>query len=644
MTIIKITFTDKTIELDNNFILFKTSSFFKNALDCDENEILLPFFESSIIDNFKKYNNFDFLVTLSPDIFITTYDFLNFILCEYNNGSFIIKFIKYIIENKIHLNGTYFMSKEIRDCNNYMNNININKQIQLCSISFYSIYLNNYKEEVIKNNRHDIYNCRMFLKDKTVLFKYVHKYNNNLTEYLKSTQEYITYIDTLGNNIMSYIRNKQYNKIKDDIDNGANIFIGNANILELLIESTCRDSDLILYIIQRYLENNHINTNTLNAAIKKSRLNIIKYLMKHCNPYIDIKNANLFDTIKNDKLNILKYLISQGAPILMVDNTNSTLLMYACKENNIDIIQYIINTIPVELLNNYIYTQDNKGKIAIQYATNYIETFNIFVPYINNNIENGKQILTSSLENMNTEVIYKTLKIYSDNLTLLLDFIEPNIYFIDVLYDSIMRSFQSMESYAVHNALGNINVTSNLIMLIKSNLLVNHFILDKINNILYKSCATRLNYIQSLIAQQGNIPVHIVQQLPLYIDINVVQIDMNLIYQLCNYILEQNITTELINKMFTNIIKYNDINLVSIFLNNSITLEMYHSIFDQIILYRNKIYLCTFLEDFVVKEYLKRYNDIATLVLNDMKINYPHNNFQINDYIDNNNTCIFIYN
>ena len=31
MTIIKITFTDKTIELDNNFILFKTSSFFKNV-------------------------------------------------------------------------------------------------------------------------------------------------------------------------------------------------------------------------------------------------------------------------------------------------------------------------------------------------------------------------------------------------------------------------------------------------------------------------------------------------------------------------------------------------------------------------------------------------------------------------------------
>lgn len=191
------------IPLSISSFLFKYSTYLQYFIE-DENEdniiILCP--SSYILDEqnkcyFDDNINLLFLYTLTSDKFINVCRFLDIIVYDNNDDTsedaatfsemFIVYVMRHIKENIniIHV----FMNKEIRSIMNYINKIDIDIQIKTCTPIFYNLYLCRYIVEVIIYMRYDIYKL-----NKKRYYKYIDKYDNELTRIELETPEYKNFI------------------------------------------------------------------------------------------------------------------------------------------------------------------------------------------------------------------------------------------------------------------------------------------------------------------------------------------------------------------------------------------------------------------------------------------------------------------
>lgn len=176
------------INISSLYLLLTICNYFK-LIDINK-PINIPYFKSDIILPFVNQSDLFFMFSLSPTEFIETNYFLDYLDCHNDNDiKYSTSFIEYMINYDLILNNYNFMTDDIKSINNYRTNINMKEQVKHCTIAFYRMYLKRYKEEVISENRIDIYESRIHNKDKYYI--YADKYNTILSNMIKEDENYL---------------------------------------------------------------------------------------------------------------------------------------------------------------------------------------------------------------------------------------------------------------------------------------------------------------------------------------------------------------------------------------------------------------------------------------------------------------------
>lgn len=429
---VNIQFIDKEITLLLDSFLFTYSNYFKlfetyvNTY-VDTIYILCPstyIFDEKDECYFNAFTNNDltFMFTLQPiDKFINLCKFLD--LVEYDNKDehFSKEYILYIMKNNIDVsNIKIFMRHENISITNYVNNVDIYIQLNNCTIVFYLLYLTEYKEEVIKYNRYEIFDK---ITDKIQYYPFVNKYNSILTNQIKHTDEYKEYILSLNKRIIPLCgtNNPDMILIKKLVEYGADVnyhinshytalhnacnFKNNIELVTFLVEQgayinfqtldgstalhyACNifnSVDIVTYLIENgadiYIQTNNGYTALHYACNNVNNINVVKILVEtcikqrnECLTYINIK-TNLFGctaahcaALRLNNFNVIKYLIetckTYNENITNVQNNNGKTLLHFVSviQENTDIIKYLIRQ------GIYVNLQDNNGNTALHDA------------------------------------------------------------------------------------------------------------------------------------------------------------------------------------------------------------------------------------------------------------------------------------
>lgn len=212
MTYITLVFNNNIVrKLNKQSVLYIKSGLF-TSLDYDT--IPLPFNNISfdILCCMKKRD--DIFDMICPCCFKYIHDFLSYILFDDSDEiPFNIDLIQYILQYDIILKETGICANEIRYCNNYLSQMNIEKQILIAPPLFYVyvLYPYNRYELIVKHNlglnikSHEIHN----------FFPYLNKYDNNLTKSLKRTLYYQIYIANNTRILINIIQNNLIPTIKE---------------------------------------------------------------------------------------------------------------------------------------------------------------------------------------------------------------------------------------------------------------------------------------------------------------------------------------------------------------------------------------------------------------------------------------------
>lgn len=429
-------FTDnvETTLLTSSF-LYKNSKFLQSCNDDEniENEPVYLLCESHVFLNddnkyfFDIYDDLFFMFDLSHDKFITLFNALDHLLYaqEYNK-KFSRIFITHVLDNNITLNSVCFMYNEVKSINNYVNKVDIDTQLRVCDITLYEMFFTEYIEEVIKYDRIDIYNsyvCHSKKHIKLNYYRYVHKYNNELTNIIRNKYDYVEYITNLNSQLLSS-KNLTLTHIKSlcsfgadlnttNID-GNNIFHlsalrGKLDIIEYLYDydrnfvllnidnqnssgrtalhyaaSNC-DSDIILYLINQCnascniadnkgnLPSHWIGSNIwLTTTSMRYNTNINKLISDNINAKNNKGETILHCALNrfiNNKYYLIKYLIENSADTSLQTNTGDTILHYAIdRQHSNKIFRYVIK----HMVN--INVQNNNGITPLDMARQYGKT------------------------------------------------------------------------------------------------------------------------------------------------------------------------------------------------------------------------------------------------------------------------------
>lgn len=323
-------------------IIYINSSYLQSFNDIENNnaENIYILCNSNIVLDKNKtfyFNNKQdlmFLFKLSIQKFIDLCKFLDLIEYEIKDNNFSKQFISYVMKNKIKLlNIHIFMRNEIISINNYINKEDTNIQIKNCTSLFYSLYLKKHKEEVIKYNRHDIYNI---IDNKQDYYEFVYKYDNYLTHQIRQTDEYKQYTTKIG---YLMFNNYDFNTIKKYIDIGANVNVRHTYCYTMLHYATQSNNlPLVEYLVNSGANLNirdHNGHTALHAACFSFRYYNEKYLIGWL---IDNNGDNI------DNINIIKCLVSNGIDINIKDINGYTALHHLINLNNsFETIKYLVN-------------------------------------------------------------------------------------------------------------------------------------------------------------------------------------------------------------------------------------------------------------------------------------------------------------
>lgn len=434
---------ENIVHLYLSSFLFKYSNYlqaFDNITDLDNIYVLCN--SSYILDEnnkcyFNEYNSLMFIFTLPPDKFINICIFLDLIDYDNNDINFTEKFIFYVMKNNIDLNNIHvFMNKEKRDITNYRNNIDVDIQIRVCTPIFYDLYLIEYKEEVLKNNRNDIFD--FISNNKSIMipvfFKYAHKYDNQLTQRIKCFEDYNKYIIDISKKLINAVRDCNLDMVKQLINDGADInyqYLTNTNIYNsqtlniLWYACSTNNFEIIKYLVEqgadinytgnltntyqsviindlnfvnfKYLVDNGADINTsfdidqlnvgctnlVNRLLYDNKIQHIKYIVEQYN--FNMHNIQICNVSSKTKLKIIKYSVEHGADINFQDNNGNTILHNLCNYSNKNIFKIIKYVIELGINVN---VQDKFGNTALHYATKVRNNLNI-IKYL---IEHGADI------------------------------------------------------------------------------------------------------------------------------------------------------------------------------------------------------------------------------------------------------------
>lgn len=304
------------------------------------------------------------LYKLSINEFKIIYKFLSFLLYD---DVYIIEFIDFIINNNIILDEYGYRELEIKLCNNYLLQIDIEQQLIecnnimgdfLCVKIFYRLYLLKYKqyEVIIKNNLKKLSKCH----EEYNYYSYLHKYNTELSNTLKSSMKYILYIKHLNELYINYVKENAYDinntsiiilKIQHFISNGADInycdnFGWNASFYACYNEN---------YELVKYLIDNGISClynvngwNVLLEACLNNNYNIIEYILLYGNCDINCQSTNgitpLMLSCCYGNLKIIKLLLAYNADITLLTNDGHNVYDFINGDNKNEIIQLLCNS------------------------------------------------------------------------------------------------------------------------------------------------------------------------------------------------------------------------------------------------------------------------------------------------------------
>lgn len=268
---------------------------------------------------------------------------------------------------------------------------------------------------MVKYNRVDIYNS--YIRDantKHKYFKYIQKYDNQISHVIRNDVDYIIYINKLNGRLLNkYLLSLK--ELKELILLGVDLTVSNNNgtilhnlaerykieIFKYLVET---NYDVVLSIINN---TNALGRTALHIVSSQGYLAMARYLINTCNASINIRDNNGFlpihlyctftklegqpipvdnslneligdninvqnnngDTMLHcmlnehlneplrfkNKLNLIKYLIDNGANTMIINNNGNTILHVAI-QNQIQptIIMYLIYRLPglLDLPNN----------------------------------------------------------------------------------------------------------------------------------------------------------------------------------------------------------------------------------------------------------------------------------------------------
>lgn len=444
-------FTDNVeTKLLTSSFLYKNSKFLQlcndNVIDSfagndDEantnNELVYLVCDSHVFLNddnkyfFNIYDDLFFMFDLSPNRFIALFNALDHLLYtqEYNK-KFSKMFITYVLDNNITLNSACFMNNEVRSINNYINNVDIDIQLRVCDITFYEMFFTEYIEEVaqstdvmttsslallvlglvIKYDRIDIYNAYIRHSKKHIklnYYRYVHKYNNELTHIIRNTNGYIKYRKDLTTQLLD--KNITLTHIKSLCSFGADLNTTNIDGNNILHLSALRSNlDIIKYlydydcnfVLSNIDNQNSIGRTALHYAASNCNVDIILYLINQCNAscnivdnngnlpihcfgsnicltYAPMCNSTIINKLIGNNINIInnkgetilhcalkrflnkrfyliKYLIDIGADTSLQNNDGDTILHYVIYyDNSNKILRYVMkHMVDINVQNN----------------------------------------------------------------------------------------------------------------------------------------------------------------------------------------------------------------------------------------------------------------------------------------------------
>jgi len=222
----------------------------------------------------------------------------------------------------------------------------------------------------------------------TVISKEIYYFNDNIIKYL------IHHNPEFFNNNISVLTNmlkgkKDYSFIHCYEDKNKEIvkYIINHNIIneiseELLVISIKEnDQDFIEYLLRHRIP---VGINSLNKAVKKGNLDLVKYLINYgvnINQSKKQENSPLVTAIENKQLKIIEYLVDHGANLKKEkDKSGNTLLRLAIDLKNIDILNYLLHkNIDLEI------NDENHSPLTYAIKTKDLTIVKCIVDYYNEN-------------------------------------------------------------------------------------------------------------------------------------------------------------------------------------------------------------------------------------------------------------------
>jgi ankyrin repeat protein len=210
----------------------------------------------------------------------------------------------------------------------------------------------------------DNYYCDVSEYDNDDYFKYegncfwaAIKYGNiKIIKYMVEKQNAnINYVDSNGENSLCMAAQYDHLKVvKYLLSKNANIYCGNKYYKTSAIECAIKNNkrlDIIKLLYTCTHKESTNNTNNLIDAVKYSlnmngRLSLVKYLVEDLHVNIELQDTSrksaLIYAAKNNNFDILKYLVDQNANVNVKDDSGNTALIYSAKMNSEKAIKYLV--------------------------------------------------------------------------------------------------------------------------------------------------------------------------------------------------------------------------------------------------------------------------------------------------------------